>query len=126
MILLTGEKRMSEKRNFDFVGKRKMAAMLSATLIVIGLLAVIINGGLNYNIEFNGGYLLQVGFKKQVEISDLRKTFHSSDIKGVQLQEFSDQSDAADFKSEVVIKNFHDFQFVFFADCIFTPHGRFQ
>jgi len=91
-------------RNVDFVGKRKMAAVISVSLIVIGILAILIQGGLNYNIEFNGGTLVQVGFKEDVKINEIRDVFSKTNLHGVQLQTFSDESTEGDFKSEVVIK----------------------
>ncbi len=95
---------MLKGKKIDFVGKTKMAFGLSAALIIISIISFIIQGGLNYNIEFNGGYLVQVAFKDQVKIGDLRTVFNKyPEFKNVQLQEFSD--DNLDGKgSEIIIK----------------------
>ncbi|MBN2788790.1 MAG: protein translocase subunit SecF [Candidatus Delongbacteria bacterium] len=95
---------MSKNRKIDFVGKRKLAAILSITVILIGVLFIVIQKGLNYNIEFNGGYLMHAGFNKTIDIAELRNTIQKNDIKGFQLQEFSDNTANADYKTEVVIK----------------------
>ncbi|MCK5759925.1 MAG: protein translocase subunit SecF [Candidatus Delongbacteria bacterium] len=95
---------MSKNRKIDFIGKRKLAAVLSITVILIGVLFIVMQNGLNYNIEFNGGYLMHAGFNKSIDIGDLRKTIQDNDIKGFQLQEFSDNTANADYETEVIIK----------------------
>ena len=95
---------MSNNRKIDFVGKRKLAAILSISVILIGVLFIVMQKGLNYNIEFNGGYLMHAGFNETVDIADLRKTIHDNDVKGFQLQEFSDNTTSDDYKTEVIIK----------------------
>ncbi|NOR44131.1 MAG: protein translocase subunit SecF [Candidatus Delongbacteria bacterium] len=95
---------MSNVRKIDFIGKRKIAAILSISMILIGVLFIVMQKGLNYNIEFNGGYLMHAGFSKSIDIAELRKTIHDNDIKGFQLQEFSDNTANADYETEVIIK----------------------
>ncbi len=95
---------MAKNRKIDFIGKRKIAAILSISVILIGVLFIVMQEGLNYNIEFNGGYLMHAGFNEPIDIADLRKTIHDNDIKGFQLQEFSDNTANADYKTEVIIK----------------------
>ncbi|MCK4980370.1 MAG: protein translocase subunit SecF [Candidatus Delongbacteria bacterium] len=95
---------MSKNRKIDFIGKRKLAAVLSITVILIGVLFIVIQNGLNYNIEFNGGYLMHAGFNKSIDIAELRQTIHDNDIKGFQLQEFSDNTANAEYETEVIIK----------------------
>lgn len=92
------------QRNIDFIGKRKLAAIFSITIIVIGLLSIIMQGGLNYNIEFNGGYQLQAAFKNDVKIGELRQLFKQSELKGVKLQEFNDKNSSDGMQKEFVIK----------------------
>ena len=46
----------------DFMGKRRIAAFLSMTLILIGLISIVIKGGLRYGIDFAGGINIQVKF----------------------------------------------------------------
>ena len=40
--------------NVDFVGKRKLALIVSAVVIFIGLASLVVNGGPNYGIDFVG------------------------------------------------------------------------
>ena len=57
--------------NLNFVGKRKLFLMVSLSLIVLSIL-VLLSKGMNYGIDFTGGTLVQVQFKKQINISKLR------------------------------------------------------
>ncbi len=96
---------MSAKNKIDFVGKIKTAMGLSLIVIIIGILSVIVQGGLNYNIEFNGGYLVHVGFYEKIDIANIRSAFSGGDFAGIDIQEFGDTgSEASDFSTEVVLK----------------------
>ncbi len=59
--------------NIDFVGKRKVWITVSLIFILLGIVSLIIKGGPKYGIDFSGGTLLQLKFKKKVFFSDLRK-----------------------------------------------------
>ncbi|HOM02809.1 MAG TPA: protein translocase subunit SecF [Acetivibrio sp.] len=45
---------------FDYVGKRKYFFILSAVLLLIGLVALIVRGGLNLDIQFKGGTQIEI------------------------------------------------------------------
>ena len=57
--------------NIDFVGLRKRWFTISATLIVISLLALAVRG-LNLGLEFQGGTLVQAQNEAGLEIEDMR------------------------------------------------------
>ncbi|NLU26683.1 MAG: protein translocase subunit SecF [Hungateiclostridium thermocellum] len=46
--------------NFDYVGKRKYFFILSTVLLLIGLVALIVRGGLNLDIQFRGGTQIEI------------------------------------------------------------------
>lgn len=94
---------MALKNEIDFLGKKKIAGIISSSIILISILFIVFQGGLNYNIEFNGGYLIQAGFKNNVSIGELRELFQTKEMHGVQLQEFSSQG-KDEYKSEILIK----------------------
>jgi preprotein translocase subunit SecF len=89
--------------NFDFMGVRVPAMIVSAVIILIGLLFIVFQGGLNYNIEFNGGYLMQAAFHEKVDIADIRSTFSTGDFPEIEIQEFSDQN-SEKYGTEVILK----------------------
>jgi preprotein translocase subunit SecF len=57
--------------DFDFIGKRMLAALVSVGLILAGLVAVSIKG-VNWGIDFAGGTEIQVKFASDVVVSDGR------------------------------------------------------
>lgn len=64
----------------DFIGKRKLAYLFSAFIILIGIGSIIIRGGLNLGVDFAGGVLAHIEFNQAVNIEDIRKAFEGKDI----------------------------------------------
>jgi SecD/SecF fusion protein len=60
------------KVNFDFIGRRKMAYIISTVLIVISLLSLVTRG-LNFGVDFTGGRNYIVRFDQNVEVPAIRK-----------------------------------------------------
>ena len=58
--------------NFDFLGKRKIAALISGTLIIIGIASLILHGGPKEGIDFTGGTTIRLKFEKAVNIGEIR------------------------------------------------------
>jgi preprotein translocase subunit SecF len=44
----------------DFVGKRKLFFTIPIIIIMAGIIGLIVNGGLNYDIQFQGGTILEI------------------------------------------------------------------
>ena len=72
--------------NIKFLRLRKVSYVVSAVLIILSLLGIFVKG-FNLGLDFTGGYLYEVKFEKQVEISDLRKELHKVGLKSVFIQE---------------------------------------
>ncbi len=84
--------RIIKETNIDFIGKRKIAFILSAVLMSIGVFAfaMILTGSANMGIDFAGGVMLQGHFDEPVQIDKLRSTLTSmySDVKVTELTKF--------------------------------------
>jgi preprotein translocase subunit SecF len=81
--------------NFDFIGFRKKAFIVSAILIIIGIYAfvMVVLGRANLSVDFTGGTNLQVRFAEKVDIGTLRKVLTDGGIADVQIQEVSGTKD---------------------------------
>jgi len=51
---------------FDFIGQRRTAMFLSSALVGLALLAILIRG-LNFGVDFTGGFTIEVGYTVRVE-----------------------------------------------------------
>jgi preprotein translocase subunit SecF len=76
--------------NYDFIGKRRWAYLLSAAFIAVGLLSIPMKGGLRYGIDFSGGTLIQVRFEKAVPIDLIRSALDRIKLGESVIQEFGD------------------------------------
>jgi SecD/SecF fusion protein len=67
------------KINFDIISKRKIAYIISAVVITIGMSTVVMQDGLNLGVDFQGGRSYIVKFDKDVQVgpirTDLKKVF---------------------------------------------------
>lgn len=72
---------------FDFIGKRFITFGIAAFLAVSSLIGVGVKG-LNYGIDFKGGYILEVKMPDNVDLSELRNQLTHLDLGDVTLQQF--------------------------------------
>ena len=75
-----------KKTNFDFIGMRYWAYAFSGLLIGAGLVSLFLNGGPKLGIDFKGGNLVQLSFKKEVPMQDLRSILTASGYGDAELQ----------------------------------------
>lgn len=76
--------------NIDFVGKRKLALILSGVIILIGLASLVMKGGPNYGIDFVGGTLVQVKFSEVTDAGKIKDGLASLKLGSVMVQRFGD------------------------------------
>jgi len=76
--------------NIDFIGKRKLALIVSAVMILIGLASLVVNGGPNYGIDFVGGTLVQVKFAENTDAARIKDGLASLELGSVVVQRFGD------------------------------------
>lgn len=60
-------------RTIDFMGSKKWWFGISLTLLAIGLIFMIINGGLNWGIDFVGGSTIHANIGKTFDVSEIRQ-----------------------------------------------------
>lgn len=92
--------------NIDFIGKRKVAFIISIIVIVAGIVSLIINQGPKYSIDFTGGVNLEVDLTPVKEndqplaIQQIRDALQKEGIEDVIIQEVK----STEGKSFVLIK----------------------
>ena len=79
--------------NIDFVGLRFKAFALSMALIVASLAAMVWRGGLNLGVDFAGGSLVQIQFKKAVTPDEIRRALKDVGMHQSAIQQVGAQAD---------------------------------
>jgi preprotein translocase subunit SecF len=79
--------------NFDFMGKRRLAEVLSLILIV-GSVGSLFVRGLNFGIDFTGGVLLEVAYEGTADLAGIRETLTESGFGTPLVQNFGTADEA--------------------------------
>ncbi len=88
-----GLRLIKENTNFNFVGFRKVAFVLSGLLILLGVVSLAIKGGPKYGIDFAGGIMVQVSFKKDASLEEVKKDLKDLKLPGFLVQRFGMEAD---------------------------------
>lgn len=83
---------MTSKFKIDFVKYRKPTAAVSIALIVLSIASLIFRG-LNFGIDFTGGYLIEVGYPRLVELTQIRKVLSDNGYGEAVVQHFGTSKD---------------------------------
>ncbi len=81
-----------KETHVDFMGKRKLAMMLSGLLIIIALGSIVVRG-LNLGIDFTGGTLVEIGFPQAVELPVVRDKLSEAGFADAVVQHFGTSRD---------------------------------
>jgi preprotein translocase subunit SecF len=76
--------------NYDFIGKRKWAYIISIAITLIGLISLAARGGLRYDIDFTGGTLIQVRYDKPATVDQVRRGLDEIKLGNSVIQQFGD------------------------------------
>jgi preprotein translocase subunit SecF len=74
--------------NIDFVGKRKLAFILSGLMLLMTVASLFIHGGLNQGIDFAGGILVQVRFNEPTDAAAIKKSLTPLGMQDSTVQSF--------------------------------------
>ena len=83
---------IKDKINIDFIGKRKLAIVISLALIFISIAAMFMRG-LNLGIDFTGGTLVEIGYPESVELVKVRQALTSGGFEDAIVQHFGTTKD---------------------------------
>lgn len=85
--------RLFVNANYDFLGKRHLFYILSATIIVIGFVVLFLTRSIPLGIDFSGGTELQIKFDKDVDISALRTAMDDAGFEGMEIKTMGTEKD---------------------------------
>lgn len=78
---------LKEQTNFNFMGKRKIAAIFSAILILISIASLVMNG-LNFGIDFTGGTMIEVAYQEEADLNKIKTTIEQAGYQDAIVQTF--------------------------------------
>lgn len=78
--------------NIDFMGKRKLAQIVSIALVLLSI-AMIAGRGLNFGIDFTGGTLVELGYSEAADIDSIRGTLRDEGFDRAIVQNFGTAQD---------------------------------
>ena len=75
--------------NFNLMGYRRPALLLSLVLVVLSL-GLLLFRGLNLGIDFTGGNVIQVEFGTRPDVAEVREVVSAVVAKGAMIQNFGE------------------------------------
>ena len=78
--------------NINFMRIKKLTLFVSTILFVLSLSLIFIKG-LNLGIDFTGGSLIEVRFKENIDLNNLRMKMNKLDLGEIQLQTIGNEND---------------------------------
>jgi len=83
---------LGKPTTIDFMGKRRITAVLSAALIVISILSIATRG-LNLGIDFTGGVLIEVRYEDAADLGSIRALLAAGGLANALVQNFGSASE---------------------------------
>jgi preprotein translocase subunit SecF len=83
--------RILEKLNYDFLGKRKIAYIISITIFLIGLMSIIFRG-LEFGIDFKGGTEIVLQFENPVDVGEIRTYVENLGLGSAEVKTFGGET----------------------------------
>jgi len=78
--------------NIDFMGKRKLAIVLSFLMIAISIGSLTVRG-LNFGLDFTGGTLIEVGYTESIDLQQVRSALDEAGFGDAVVQHFGTTKD---------------------------------
>ena len=85
-------KQANNQKIIDFMGKRMIALGFSLLLIISSIVAISTRG-LNFGIDFTGGYLIEASFDQEADLNAIRQAMEKAGFKDAQVQNFGTSRD---------------------------------
>ncbi|WP_243367024.1 protein translocase subunit SecF [Fundidesulfovibrio soli] len=79
--------------NFNFLGYRRYAYVLSLLLVLAGVVSLVARGGPKYGVDFAGGMTVQLKFAKAVSAGDIQKPLDAAGLPHLTVQRLGQEKD---------------------------------
>jgi preprotein translocase subunit SecF len=79
--------RLFAHANYDFLGRRNIAYLLTLAIMLPGLVVILFRG-VNYSVEFTGGTLMQIETTQPVDVGAVRSALTERGVPGAEIQTF--------------------------------------
>ncbi len=73
----------------DFMGKRRIAFLLSAVCLIVAIASLVLHGGPRLSIDFTGGTFVQMAFVPPIGAEELRGAATRGELSSVEIQELT-------------------------------------
>jgi len=80
--------------NYDFIGVRRFAYIVTAVILIPGLILTAVFG-FNYSVEFTGGSLVQIQAKRPIDVASVRAGLDRAGLHGAEIQSFGTETEYA-------------------------------
>ena len=80
--------------NIDFMKQRKLALLISGSLIILSLISLVLHGGPRYGIDFLGGIELRLHFEKNTKVGDVRDALLKAGFENPTIKRLSGETDS--------------------------------
>lgn len=81
-----------ESTNIDFLGRRKLALILSVLVMIVCVGSLLLRG-MNLGLDFTGGTVVEVSYPAAVDIGNVREALHAAGFDDAQAQHFGTASE---------------------------------
>ncbi|PIE44309.1 MAG: protein translocase subunit SecF [Gammaproteobacteria bacterium] len=78
-------------KDMDFMGKRKLAALVSAAFVLISIVSLVVKG-LILGLDFTGGTLVEIEYQKPPVIADVRQRLTDNGYEKLIVQNFGSET----------------------------------
>lgn len=85
--------RFFKNANYEFIRNSKIAFMMSASLILIGIIMFIVNGGFRMSIDFAGGTIVQTRFNQAIDLKTLRTDIANLNLSSLEISRFGEENE---------------------------------
>jgi preprotein translocase subunit SecF len=79
-----------EKTNINFLDFRRKGFIISLAILIVGIISIVIQGGLNYGLDFTGGSFVEVHFNENIDIGSMRSVISEIGLGDAVIQRVSE------------------------------------